>query len=135
MSELIDIGLLGDFTSGVPVRVETPVGPVLVVRVDDDVFAVSDACPHRGTSLATGLFRGTTITCPAHLWRFDVRDGSQCGHPPGGPRSPGDAMSGLSTVIVSIDESDRVIVEIPLVEQVAPLSWRERLLAAAKDSS
>src|SRR3712207_3616899 len=33
-------------------------------------------CPHVGTSLAMGYLNEHVVTCFAHLWRFDVRDGA-----------------------------------------------------------
>ena len=35
------------------------------------VFALRDACPHRGIPLRYGSFDGETVTCCYHGWRFD----------------------------------------------------------------
>jgi phenylpropionate dioxygenase-like ring-hydroxylating dioxygenase large terminal subunit len=48
---------------------------VIVVRVDaDTVKAYHNACPHRGTALASGCgrFGHGRIICPFHGWRWDV---------------------------------------------------------------
>ena len=37
--------------------------------------AFADRCPHRGTPLSQGTLVGTTLTCAAHTWEFDVRTG------------------------------------------------------------
>lgn len=50
--------------------------PVCVVRVDDGLFAFDDVCPHRGAKLSEGKLAGTTLTCAAHTWEFDVRSGA-----------------------------------------------------------
>jgi nitrite reductase/ring-hydroxylating ferredoxin subunit len=39
------------------------------------VVAFEDRCPHRGTPLSRGTLAGTTLTCAAHTWEFDVRTG------------------------------------------------------------
>lgn len=45
--------------------------PVLIGRAaDNTVFALSDACPHRGTLLSKGRFDGHEVECPYHGWRF-----------------------------------------------------------------
>ena len=49
--------------------------PVCLVRLADRVVAFEDRCPHRGTPLSQGALRGTTLTCAAHTWEFDVRTG------------------------------------------------------------
>ena len=49
--------------------------PVCIVRVDDGLFAFDDVCPHRGAALSEGKLAGTTLTCAAHTWEFDVRSG------------------------------------------------------------
>ena len=45
------------------------------VRVAEGVFAFDDVCPHRGTPLSQGSLSGTTLTCAAHTWEFDVTSG------------------------------------------------------------
>lgn len=46
-----------------------------VFRAGDRWFALQDACPHMGASLADGALDGLHVTCRWHGWRFDLRDG------------------------------------------------------------
>jgi phenylpropionate dioxygenase-like ring-hydroxylating dioxygenase large terminal subunit len=47
--------------------------PVLIGRrLDRQVFALRDICPHRGIPLHYGHFDGATIACCYHGWRFDT---------------------------------------------------------------
>ena len=39
------------------------------------IAAIDGVCPHQGGPLAEGRLDGTTVTCPWHGWRFDVRTG------------------------------------------------------------
>ena len=48
---------------------------VLLVNVDGKVHAYRDRCPHAGTPLNQGLLEGKVLTCPTHLWQFDVVNG------------------------------------------------------------
>jgi nitrite reductase/ring-hydroxylating ferredoxin subunit len=48
---------------------------VAVFHVDGAWFAVDDACPHHGASLADGGVRGTVVRCPWHEWPFDLTTG------------------------------------------------------------
>ncbi|MGB5202174.1 MAG: nitrite reductase small subunit NirD [Sedimenticolaceae bacterium] len=42
---------------------------------DDQVFALRDACPHKGGPLSQGIVHGTSVTCPLHNWKIDLASG------------------------------------------------------------
>lgn len=72
----IDIGSIED----IPVRgarvVKTKVGCVAVFRTsENEVFATSDRCPHKGGPLSEGIVHGQSVTCPLHNWVFDLNTG------------------------------------------------------------
>ncbi len=46
-----------------------------VFRLEEGWFAVDDACPHQGASLASGLAHGGRVICPLHSWVFDLSTG------------------------------------------------------------
>lgn len=50
--------------------------PVLLVGTADGVVAYRDRCPHLGVRLSEGSLVGHELTCRAHCWRYDVRDGA-----------------------------------------------------------
>jgi nitrite reductase/ring-hydroxylating ferredoxin subunit len=47
-----------------------------LVRLDGELHAFDDACPHRQWPLHLGQLDGAVLTCRAHTWQWDVRDGS-----------------------------------------------------------
>jgi 3-phenylpropionate/trans-cinnamate dioxygenase ferredoxin subunit len=49
---------------------------LLVCNVGGELYAVADVCTHDRGPLGEGRLRGTTIECPRHGARFDVRDGA-----------------------------------------------------------
>jgi nitrite reductase/ring-hydroxylating ferredoxin subunit len=58
---------------GLCVRIEgVDVG---LFRVDGEIRAMENRCPHAGDPLSEGLLEGPIVTCRAHGWRFDVRTG------------------------------------------------------------
>jgi nitrite reductase (NADH) small subunit len=105
---------------GGSVRVEPEGGPAaLVALVDGAPYAVSDACPHRAASLSGGLLRDGVVTCPGHLWQYDVRTGAR--HDTRG--------EGLACFPARL-EGDDVVVELP--DPTPQPSLREILLAQAR---
>ncbi|CAN6134579.1 MAG: nitrite reductase small subunit NirD [Candidatus Methylopumilus sp.] len=47
-----------------------------VFRLEDDrVFAINNACPHKGGPLSEGLVYGEKIACPMHSWKISLVDG------------------------------------------------------------
>lgn len=63
-----------------------------------EVYAVQAECPHRGGPLADGLLGGTTLICPLHAWKFDLKTGEALF---------GDC--GLKTFPVTIDASEQIV--------------------------
>ncbi|MGK2941499.1 MAG: aromatic ring-hydroxylating oxygenase subunit alpha [Immundisolibacter sp.] len=64
---------------------------VVLLRRLGRVYALANACPHRGTQLSKGTceFPGTrTLTCRYHGWTFDVGDGGLVAALTDGPDSP-----------------------------------------------
>ena len=41
----------------------------------DQVFALLDACPHKGGPLSQGIVLGLTVACPLHNWQIGLADG------------------------------------------------------------
>lgn len=48
---------------------------VLVAKADNKIYTASDICPHMKARLSRGTLDGTTVTCPRHGSRFDLKDG------------------------------------------------------------
>lgn len=49
--------------------------PVMLLRLDGEVVAISATCTHLGGPLDEGKIEGDTVTCPWHGSVFCVRDG------------------------------------------------------------
>ena len=50
--------------------------PVLLSRLDGELFAIGGSCTHYGGNLGKGLARGSTVRCPLHHACFDLRTGA-----------------------------------------------------------
>lgn len=78
--EWIDVGAITDIPSRGARRVPTPTGDVAIFRTGDGkVFALKDACPHKGGPLSQGIIHGHAVTCPLHAWSIDLATGEPMG--------------------------------------------------------
>ncbi len=55
--------------------------PIALFRVNEEIYAIDDTCPHMGASLAGGYVEGGVVTCPWHAWRFRLADGAWADNP------------------------------------------------------
>ncbi len=72
---------------------------------EDRVFAVQDACPHKGGPLSQGIMHGTSVTCPLHNWKIDLASGEALG--------PDEGCTNVFPVKV---EDGRVLLQLVAVE-------------------
>ncbi len=75
MAQFVKVGAVADFPEGRgrPVTVEgIKVG---VFKLAGRIYAVKDACPHMGASLADGRLDGRRVICHWHGWIFDLETG------------------------------------------------------------
>lgn len=49
---------------------------VVLVNVEGRVCAYEDRCAHQAVRLSEGRLEGHVLTCPAHEWQYDVRNGT-----------------------------------------------------------
>lgn len=85
---------MADFVKVASVR-ELPAGGMLIVQMDGDdvvlanvdgqIYAFGNECTHRGGPLGEGTLEGSTVECPWHQGRFDVKTGEVIGPPPDSP--------------------------------------------------
>ena len=104
-----DIAALED----IPVRgariVKTHAGCIAVFRTaDDEVFATSDRCPHKGGPLSEGIIHGTSVTCPLHNWVFSLETGEAQG-----------ADEGQIATYPARVENGRVLMDLSEINKVA----------------
>jgi nitrite reductase/ring-hydroxylating ferredoxin subunit len=110
---------LAELAEGRPIRVVIDEQPILLTLLDGEPHAIGDTCPHRGASLFDGIVRDGCVTCPAHFWRFSLRDGSK----------QGDGEIVVTTYPCTVEDGWVCVAVPPRTRQ---LSMREILLAHAR---
>lgn len=48
---------------------------MVLIRRNNEIFALNSRCPHMGCSFANGTLKDYILTCPCHGWSFDIRNG------------------------------------------------------------
>ena len=48
---------------------------IALFRLEGELFALDETCPHRGGPLHAGLLERGVVLCPWHQWQFDLRTG------------------------------------------------------------
>jgi nitrite reductase (NADH) small subunit len=49
---------------------------IAVFNLGDHFLAVDNRCPHQGGPLPEGIVSGTTVVCPLHAWKIDLKSGT-----------------------------------------------------------
>lgn len=105
----IDIGSVDDIPLRGARKVKTKLGCIAVFRTgEDEVFATSNTCPHKGGPLNEGIVHDRKITCPLHNWVFDLETGLALGPDEGR----------IDTYAVRIEDG-RVLIDAALLAQKA----------------
>lgn len=75
---LLAVGAVQDLLPGTRKLVFAPDGEtVLLLNVEDELYAMENSCPDAGASIACGSCDQHVLSCPAHGLKFDIRN-SQC---------------------------------------------------------
>jgi len=65
-----------DLWSGEMMGLEVNGKHILLVNIDDQIYAYADACPHQNSRLSEGTLTDKILRCARHQWEFDVCSGS-----------------------------------------------------------
>jgi nitrite reductase (NADH) small subunit len=75
-----DVGAVTDIPLRGARRVPSPDGVIAIFRTGDGaVYALKDACPHKGGPLSQGMVHGHAVACPLHNWSIDLATGEPMG--------------------------------------------------------
>jgi nitrite reductase/ring-hydroxylating ferredoxin subunit len=105
-----DSGLPHDIDLQRPLPLETPWGMFALFRIDGEVLCVQAFCPHLQGPLFQGTVAAGEVTCPWHLWRYDLRSGRRTDWK--NPRSGPDARA-LSVSAVRIGSAGTLVLRAP----------------------
>ena len=70
------VAKIEDLWSGEMLGLEVNGEPILLVNVDNRIYAYADSCPHQKSRLSEGTLTDKILRCGTHHWEFDVCSGS-----------------------------------------------------------
>ncbi|WMW21398.1 Rieske (2Fe-2S) protein [Methanolobus mangrovi] len=65
-----------DVKEGKMKPVEVGGSRILLIRIDGEIFAIENRCPHMNCPLQGGILLDHSIKCSCHSWTFDLRTGA-----------------------------------------------------------
>lgn len=77
----VRVASVGDLAKGEARVVEAGGRMVALFNVDGSLYAMDNACLHRGGPLGEGELEGRVVVCPWHAWRWDVTTGASVNNP------------------------------------------------------
>ncbi len=77
----VEVGLEADVAEGKARCVTANGRPLALFKVAGRIYALENRCTHLGGPLCQGFLKESTVTCPWHGSRFDVRTGQVVGPP------------------------------------------------------
>ena len=88
--------------------VPVTVGPALIalVKLDVQVYGVSNVCTHQFALMSDGFVEDDCIECPLHQARFHVPSGQRQSGPDCGQRQSGPDCDHLATYPVKIEQGN-----------------------------
>ena len=81
MAEFKPVGKLSDLAPGCSKVVDVNGKALALFNVAGVVHAMDNTCRHRGGPLGGGMLEGDVVTCPWHMWEYNVRAGELVTNP------------------------------------------------------
>lgn len=81
MAEFVKVASVGELPAGSCKAVEVNGRTIALFNVGGQVFALDNTCLHQGGPLGEGMLEGEVVTCPWHMWEYNVRTGEKVGSP------------------------------------------------------
>ncbi len=75
MAQFVKVASLSELAAGTCKAVEVSGKSIAMYNVNGTVYATDNACLHQGGPLGEGTLEGDIITCPWHMWQYNVRTG------------------------------------------------------------
>ena len=79
--EFANVATKKDLPKGEMQAVEINGKQILIANIENEYYAITNKCTHRGCKLSKGKLNGEVVKCPCHGSRFNVKTGEVVGGP------------------------------------------------------
>ena len=79
--DFVKVAALSELNPGQSKAVEIAGKSIALFNVDGTVYALDNTCLHQGGPLGDGILEKDIVTCPWHMWEYNVRTGEYLGKP------------------------------------------------------
>jgi len=73
--DFVKVCNLSDLPTGQCRTVEAGGKAIALFNVNGTIYALDNTCLHQGGPLGEGILEGEVVTCPWHMWEYNVRTG------------------------------------------------------------
>jgi nitrite reductase/ring-hydroxylating ferredoxin subunit len=80
MPNFVKVASLPDLKPGTAMTVEVNGKAIALYNVGGKIYATDNTCLHQGGPLGEGMLEGEVISCPWHMWEYNVRTGEKVGN-------------------------------------------------------
>ena len=81
MEDFVRAASASELPDGEMMLVEVGDERILLSKVDGEIYAINEVCPHADGSLTDGLIEGDEVECPLHGSLFNLKTGENTGPP------------------------------------------------------
>jgi nitrite reductase/ring-hydroxylating ferredoxin subunit len=82
MANFVKVVSTSDLKPGTAMTVVVNGKDIALYNVGGKIYATDNACLHQGGPLGEGILTGEIISCPWHLWEYNVSTGEMVGNTP-----------------------------------------------------
>ena len=75
MADFVKVANLSELAPGSAKMVEVSGKEIALFNVGGTIYALDNTCLHQGGPLGEGTLEGEVVTCPWHMWQYNVRTG------------------------------------------------------------
>ena len=69
------VATLNELWSGEKKKLMVDGKNLLLINVENTIYAYEDKCPHKGIALSDGYLEGNVLICRVHHWEYDASTG------------------------------------------------------------
>ena len=80
MPNFVKVASLPDLKPGTAMTVSVSGKDIALYNVEGKIYATDNTCLHQGGPLGEGILEGEVISCPWHMWEYNVCTGEKVGN-------------------------------------------------------